>query len=343
MIDNLNLGCLYKPSLFSEEQICNILKQIEKALQAIVDAPEGRVVDIDIVTDEEKQKIINEFNDTDTDFPKDKSVVELFEEQVRKTPDNTAVIFKDTSVTYRELNEKSNRIASYIRKKGIQPDDFVAIVAEKSIKMIEGILGIMKAGAAYVPLDPLYPEERNRFILNDCEPKAVLYGKKKLSFESLYEEIDLETFEFSEESTENLSLVNKADDLAYCIYTSGTTGQPKGSLIVHTGIVRLVKNETFVPLDESTIMMQTGSMAFDASTLEVWGILLNGGKLVLPDEDVLLSSENLKKAIESNHVNTLWITSSLFNQMMVLNPATFDSLKYLMTGGEKLSDNRNNG
>ena len=176
--------------------------------------------------------------------------MELFEEQVEKTPNNIAVVYEEQELTYTELNEKANQLAKKLRELGVKADDKVAILTERSIEMIIGIYGIIKAGGAYVPMDPEYPEERIRYMLEDCAPKAVLLGKAELPVETNIPIIDLFDGEVYTGETKNLEHVNKPNDLLYVIYTSGTTGKPKGVMIEHTGVVNL--REYFVKKHEVT-------------------------------------------------------------------------------------------
>ena len=190
------------------------------------------------LTEEERELVLHRFNDTAADYPRDKTVIDLFEEQVQRTPDNVAVVFEDTQLTYAELNAKANQLARKLRDLGVKPDDFVAMLTERSLEMIIGIYGILKAGGAYVPMDPTYPEERIRFMLEDCKPKAVL--TYHTAVETDIPVIDLADSEVWTGMPENIEHVNKPSDLAYCIYTSGTTGKPKGVLVEHRSVVNFV-------------------------------------------------------------------------------------------------------
>ena len=333
----LGFDAMYNPNEYCDEEIDLFLERIQIICEEIARDPESLVQNIDFLTVQEREKILFDFNDTSAEYPKDKTIVELFEEQVEKTPDNIAVVFEDQNLTYSELNEKANQIAHRLREKyEVLPNDHVAILADRNIEIVVGILGILKAGGAYVPIDPNYPDDRKSFILEDCSPKALLTYKTNI--ETKIPVIDLSDSSVYEGEKENLERVNGPEDLIYCIYTSGTTGKPKGSEIEQRNVVRLVKNTNYAELNENTVILQTGSMSFDASTLEVWGTLLNGGRLVLTNLDVLTDSRRLKETIEKQGITTMWMTSTLFNQMMVTDGSVFDGLKHLLIGGEKLSD-----
>ena len=341
----------YCTDLYKEETAKRLLEHFEEVLRRAATDTEQKLGEIEMMTAEEKQLILNDFNATETEYPRDKTVVELFEEQVKKTPDNTALVFEDKQLTYAELNARANSLAHKLRELGVKPDDFVVIIADRSIEMICGIYGIIKAGGAYVPIDPTYPEDRIAFMLEDCQPKAVLkFTTESITIDNGMPVIDLADSKVWEGASENPEVVNNPEDAIYCIYTSGTTGKPKGSLIEHRSVVRLVKNTNYIELDEHNVILQTGSMSFDASTLEVWGAFLNGGKLVITTKEIITDNIKFRELINKEKVNTMWLTSTLFNQMIGEENDIFDGLEHLLIGGEKLSDDhvrimksRNNG
>jgi amino acid adenylation domain-containing protein len=337
-IDNeYELYLEYCTDLFKEDTVIRLFEHFREVLAAIVNEPDCRLNDIKMITPAEWETIKNHFNNTERTYPKDRTVAEIFEEQVLKTPDKTAVVFEGESLTYSQLNEKANCIAHKLRSAGIRNDDCFAILAEKGVLMIAGILGIVKAGAAYVPVDPAYPKERIEYLVHDCKAKAVLL------YNSEYCNDDLSIIHLSDSSLygsggENPVRINKPEDLIYVIYTSGTTGLPKGVMVEHKSVLRLVKNAGYVPLNEETVILQTGQMSFDASTFEVWGALLNGGTLHLAGQDKVVDSKELEALIKREKINTLWLTSTLFNQMFTSCKDMFNSVKYLLIGGEKLSE-----
>ena len=335
----LGFKLMYDPNKYCDEEVQMILERLLKICEEIANKPDVKVSELETVTESEKQLILNDFNATETEYPRDKTVVELFEEQVKKTPDNIALVFEDKKLTYAELNARANSLAHKLRELGVKPDDFVAIIADKSIEIIEGIYGIIKAGGAYVPIDPTYPEDRIAFMLEDCQPKAVLkFTTESITIDNGIPVIDLADSKVWEGASENPEVVNKPEDAIYCIYTSGTTGKPKGVVVEHHNVVKLVKNCDYTELNEETVILQTGQLMFDASTFEVWGSALNGGTLHLISKENMLNAETFKKYLVENKVNTLFITTALFNQFIGEDKTIFNSLKHLMFGGEATSE-----
>ncbi|MDF2882509.1 MAG: non-ribosomal peptide synthetase, partial [Clostridiaceae bacterium] len=291
----------------------------------------------------EKDQIINEFNDTKTVYPRNKSVSELFEEQVKNKSNNIALIYEGKELTYSELNFKANQIARALRKKGVEVDEPVGVMMESGFEGIASILGVLKAGGAYLPIDVDYPKERVRYMLEDSRANIVLTKKhlsEKLGF--VENKLLVDSDEILMEDGSNLDCVNKATDLIYIIYTSGSTGKPKGVAVEHRNVVRLVKNTNFIKFDEQDRMLQTSTIVFDASTLEIWGSLLNGMRLYLTNKETILSAERLSEIIKEEKITTMWLTAPLFRQIAEEKPDTFLGLKYLLSGGDILPVNQIN-
>lgn len=327
----------YRTDRMKKESIELLVKHYVSILQQMLEKPKCTLEQLDEVDKTEKLSIIKTFNQTDVDYPKDKTLDQVFDEQVELFPDKIAVYQNDRSITYKELHKRANLLACKLQKAGVCAGDYVVILAEKSIEAVIGILAIIKTGSAYVPIDFSMPRERMNFIIEDCNPKAILTyhveiqatGKNiiKLEDDAIWTE------KYTEPKREHT-----ARNLAYIIYTSGTTGNPKGSMIEHRSILRLVKNGGFAKLNEQVVILETGQLAFDASTLEIWGSLLNGGQLVVISTEAMLDSKKIEKAIKDYGVNFMWMTSTLFNQMVITNVHMFDTVNCLMIGGEQLSE-----
>lgn len=285
---------------------------------------------------DENDMILNVFN-SPYDIDNISTVTELFEKQVQLHKDKTAVYCGGKSLSYDELDKKANVLANCLRSKGVSAGSRVAVISPKCLEAIIGILAIVKAGAAYVPIDMSYPKERINIVIEDCAPSAVLtYGE--MSDVECGNKTDISSFDFENGNISAPEAGTVPDDIIYCIYTSGTTGTPKGVLIRQKSVVNLVIDNNYSELDENTVILQAGQLAFDASTFEIWGSLLNGGTLFLADTSILLSTDKLKEYIRSNGINTMFVTSALFSQIIREDVTVFDTMSHLMVGGETVSE-----
>ncbi|MCC5438880.1 non-ribosomal peptide synthetase [Clostridium botulinum] len=328
----------YNDTLYKIETIERIITHFLNLLKVALNNIDVLIKEMEIVTEEERNQILHEFNDTKTDYPRDKTIQELFEDQVEKAPDNIAVVFEDKKLTYRELNEKANSLARVLRNKGIKADSIVGIMMEKSLETIIGLMGILKAGGAYLPIDPSYPKERIEYMLKDSKSNILLTTENLLNnIEFTGQFIDLLDEGIFENKKDNLEDINTSNDLSYVIYTSGTTGKPKGVMCEHRNIVRLVKNTNYISFKDGDKILQTGSIVFDASTFEIWAALLNGLELYLAKSETIILSDFLEEFIDKNNITILWLTSELFNQIAEKNVKVFKKLRYLLVGGDVLS------
>ncbi|PUA36528.1 non-ribosomal peptide synthetase [Paenibacillus elgii] len=336
--DELRIRLDYNALAYDRTSMEKIRGHLLRVMEQIADNPHIGVNELDVLTEEEKLQITGVFNDTETDYPREKTLHLLFEEQVRKTPEKTAVAFGESVLTYRELNERANKLARTLRSEGVCPDQPVGLMADRSLEMIVGTLGILKAGGAYVPIDPEYPEERIRYMLEDSGAKLLLVQDgERMRADFAGKIVDLSQDDAYSDDSSNPDAAAGPTDLAYIMYTSGTTGKPKGVMVEHRNVVRLVKNTNFADLNIETRILQTGAVAFDASTFEIWGALLNGGELYLTSQDVILNAVKLKQAIQQYGITTMWLTSPLFNQLSQEYSGLFGGLKTLLVGGDALS------
>ncbi|MCK4259026.1 MAG: non-ribosomal peptide synthase/polyketide synthase [Halanaerobiales bacterium] len=328
----------YSVRLFKPETIERMSRHFINLLKRIVEKPELQIAKIEMISEEERTQILNEFNDTIINYPKEKTIQQLFEEQVVKTPEKIAVVYEDQGLTYAELNAKANQLAHLLRAKGVESDQPVGIMTDKSLEMIIGVLAIIKAGGSYLPIDIDYPESRVEYMLSDSEAKILLIQKDligQVHFDG--ERIPLEDKDIYTGDNSDLVNLNQPEDLIYIIYTSGSTGKPKGVMVKHLNVNRLIKNSNMLIINENDRILQTGSMAFDASTFEVWGSLLNGATLYLISKDDLLSADRFETKLKDNEISMIWLTAPLFNQLLEENPDIFAELKTLIVGGDALS------
>ena len=331
----------YSTDLFKEQTIYRLFEHYFNVIDCIMENANVLIKDIEIISKEEKNKILNEFNNTKTDYPRNKTVIQLFEEQVEKTPNKIAVSFENKNLTYKELNVKANQLADYISRQQVNSEDVIAILLDKSLEMIIAILAILKNGCTYLPIDIGYPKERKEYILKDSNAKLLLTSRElrletDLLVKTIYIDLNTENIYFQGEKA-NLNYQGKPSDLAYIMYTSGSTGKPKGVMIENRSIVRLVKNTNYIKFKEDDKVLQTGSIVFDACTLEIWGSLLNGLELYIIKKEDLLDASLLHTYILKNKISVLWLTAPLFNQLCEENPHMFRTVRCVLSGGDVLS------
>ena len=330
----------YYTDLFDASTIERMIGHFQTLLEGIVANPNERISALPLLTEAEKHQLLVEWNDTQRDYPSEKCIHRLFEERVERTPEAVAVVFAEQQLTYRELNGRANQLAHYLRNRGVGPEMLVGICVERSIDMVVGLLGILKAGGVYVPLDPTYPKERLGFILEDTQAGIIVTDS--VSLDSLPSSsarvicLDRDWQAIAKELQVNPGNQTTADNLAYVIYTSGSTGVPKGVEVLHRGIVRLLFGVDYVSLNGAQTILQFAPISFDAATFEVWGALLHGGQSVLYPGKVP-SPRELGEVLKKHRVDTLWLTAALFNTVIDDEPQTLSGVKQLVIGGEALS------
>jgi len=270
----------------------------------------------------------------------DASIVQLFENQVGRTPNAIALIWEEQQITYRELNEQANQLAHYLQNLGVGLETLVGICVERSPAMIVGILGILKAGGAYVPLDPAYPQERLAFMLEDSQVPVLLTQNHLIPSLPKHQSqiicLDTDWSTIAQHSLENPTNYITPDNLAYIIYTSGSTGKPKGVCVIQRGVVRLVQQTNYVNLSTDEVFLQLAPISFDASTFEIWGSLLNGALLAIMPAGTP-SLQELGQAIARYQVTTLWLTAGLFHLMVDERLQDLKPVRQLLAGGDVLS------
>ncbi|MGD1698460.1 amino acid adenylation domain-containing protein [Dapis sp. BLCC M229] len=332
--------CAYNRDLFEEQTIRRMLSHYENLLSAALETPDIPISQLPLMTEAELNQILVEWNNTKTDYPREKCIHQLFEAQVQKTPDAVAVVFEDRKLTYSELNSKANQLANYLQKLGVVPETLVGICVERSVEMVVGLLAILKVGGAYVPLDPNYPTSRINYILEDAQLYIILTQEKwqhhlpQKSARIIC--LDTEAQTLTTYKSENKTVLLTAEKQAYMMYTSGSTGKPKGVKISHRGVVRLVKNTNYVNLTEEDTLLQLAPISFDAATLEIWGSFLNGGVLVIMQSHQP-SLADIGAAIRQHQVTTLALTAGLFQLMVEEQLEDLRLVKQLLAGGDVLS------
>ncbi len=360
----------YSLDLFKSETIERIPGHLENLLTAIVSQPEQKISELAVLTASEEKQLLIDWNQTAIEYPQDKCVHQLFEEQVKKTPDNIALVWQNQELnqkfTYDELNIKANKLAHYLRSLGVKSETPIGIYLKRSPEAIISILAILKAGGTYVPLDPEYPQERLNFMLEDARVEFLITSSKtspptplltKESGDETSDQTPLLDKERGDEaqlyrgevinldnnweiinqySVENPINLTTPENLTYIMYTSGSTGIPKGVCTPHRGIIRLVKSSNYVNLSAEEIILQAAPISFDASTFEIWGALLNGGKLVILSIEKP-SLKELGETLEKYNISTLWLTAGLFHLMVDEQIQSLKDVRQLLAGGDVIS------
>jgi len=330
----------YQPGTMAQiaRHYINILNSATSDLNAAIST-------IEMLTGAEREQLTVELNNTRRDYPAEKTIDELFEEQVALRPNKIALTYEGDPRTYADVNKEANCLAAYLRFLGVKIGEPVALEMENSHLVIVGVLAILKAGGVYLPINVEYPDERKKYILKDCFANLMVTnnrecGRYDLPLQQIYLDgrgmYDYEN-NTCPEAAENSRRLHGSNDAAYIMYTSGSTGTPKGVIVEHRNAVRLVKNTNFIQFCENDSILLTGALEFDASTFEIWGALLNGLTLHLVSKDTILDYGGLNDIIMQNRVTIMWLTASLFNRMLDSDIHLFANLKHLLVGGDVLS------
>ena len=337
--DILNLSFEYATALFNKQFIEDLSKHYSNILTSCLDNLNVKISNICMLSKAEKNKILYDFNNTKTDYPKDKTIAELFEAQAKKTPNNTAVVFGMQKLTYKELNEKANSLAYYLRKTGIVTNDLVGVMVNRSLEMIIGMLAVLKAGGAYIPIDPTYPKDRIEYMLKNSNSKILLTQEHLHDITDFKNcvYIDLSNDSIYSLPNDNPNHTNTPEDLAYVIYTSGSTGLPKGVMLKQKNIVNFVYGimKEFGFTYKDTIVSIT-TFSFDIFVLESLLPILNGLKTVITSEEEQTDIKMFNELCKKNNVTIFQTTPSRL-QAMLAKENSFDfikKLKYILIGGE---------
>ncbi|MEG3938620.1 amino acid adenylation domain-containing protein [Microcoleus sp. S36b_A3] len=330
----------YNTDLFDTPTMTRMVGHFQILLEALATNPRRRISELPLLSAAEQQQLLVDWNHTDTNYPQDACIHELFEAQAEQTPDAVALVFGEQQLTYQQLNSRANQLAHYLQTLGAGPEVLIGVCFDRSLDAIVSLLAVLKAGSAYLPLDPAYPQDRLEFMLSDAALSVLLTQQhlteklpdteaKIVCLEQVREEINAQ-------SEENLANLAQAENLAYVMYTSGSTGKPKGVCVVHRGVVRLVKNTDYASFSAAEVFLQLAPISFDASTLEIWGALLNGAQLVVFPPGTPSLAE-LGEAIGLYKVTILWLTAGLFHLMVDERIEDLKGLRLLLAGGDVLS------
>jgi amino acid adenylation domain-containing protein len=333
----------YNELLYSKSTIEQLAAHLQRLVDIFLFNADLPISGIDLLSEQEKKVLLSDFNNTRAAYPAEKTIDECFEQQAARTPQHTALNYEGEPMTYEQLNNKADLLAAYLISRGVKTQEPVALMAENSSLVIAAVLAILKAGAAYLPINAQYPAERKKYIFNDCQARFLLTNCPDAGHgipAHGVEIIDLDDpgiYRYEDKGTKDFDQTRCSDNLAYIMYTSGSTGTPKGVMVNHRSAVRLVKNNTFIQLKEDDSILLTGALEFDASTFEIWGALLNGLVLYLVAKETILTHERLKQAISNKGVTTMWMTAPLFNRILDADIEIFAPLRNLLVGGDVLS------
>ncbi|MVT56067.1 amino acid adenylation domain-containing protein, partial [Bradyrhizobium yuanmingense] len=302
--------------------------------QALEHAPNTPVRELDILPADERSYLLEDLNRTAAAYPSERCIHELFEAQVQKAPEAVAVVHEDERLSYGELNARANRLAHHLIALGVRPGDSIATVLDRSIALVVAQLAILKTGGVYVPIDRALPSARQEWLMADCAARLVL---SEIDGDDLVEAtipvLAIEPLIVGTGSSSDPGLALSAEAAAYIMYTSGSTGLPKGVLVPHRAVNRLVINNGYAKIEAGDRVAWAGNPAFDASTFEVWAPLLNGGCIVIMQ--AVTDPGSFARALKQHRVTSLFLTTALFNQHTSSIAPTLAQLKYLLCGGER--------
>ncbi|HEX7330757.1 MAG TPA: amino acid adenylation domain-containing protein, partial [Pyrinomonadaceae bacterium] len=338
---SLNGVLEYNSDLFDRKTIVRLINNFTTLLNGVTETPQQRVENLPLLTTAERAEILEDWNATASAFPENSTLPQLFESQVKHTPDAVAVICNDEELTYAELNARANQLAHHLQRLGVSPESLVAVCLDRSIEMLVAVLSVLKAGAAYVPLDPAYPKERQSFVLADSQAKVLItttmlvpeLPSEQLTTVCLDEDREI----ISTYSTRFADLFCGAENLAYTIYTSGSTGQPKGVQISHRAVVNFLSSMRAEPgITASDVLLSVTTLSFDIAGLELYLPLLNGAKLVLVDRETAADGAALAVALDKYRPTIMQATPVTWRLLLEAGWNGSDTLK-MLCGGEALT------
>ncbi|WP_449376701.1 amino acid adenylation domain-containing protein [Bacillus safensis] len=337
--EQLSIQVEYNTDLFDQETIYRYMNYYLHVLDGMTAQPERTFADYCLMDKAEQAAMILGKNQTETPYPK-RTLQELFEEQVQRDPHRIALSYMDEHMTYEALDKKAIKLAAYLQSKGIGPGSLVPMLFDRSFDMIVSVLGIVKSGAAYVPMSPEYPDARIRLIVRDTQSDVIItqshLADRLVGFTGTRIIMDKPIRETNAVYQREASIIGE-DQIAYVNYTSGSTGTPKGVMLPHAGVVRLVRETNYIKLGPDDKMLQLSNYAFDAFTFELWGMLLNGGQLILLPKYAALNMEELTQFIKTYQVTANCLPTALFNRLVEHDPKSVAGYRTLLVGGEAMS------
>lgn len=338
--EQLQLKLAFNQRAFDPAFVRKLKDQLTLLIKGAIKHPDQSVHTLTLVTKQEKQRMLEEWNAPELEHDQ-LYLTKWFEHNVRKQPNAVALSAGDHTMTYAELNEQANRLARHLQKNGVGHQTVTAILAERTPELIVSLLAVLKAGATYVPIDPDYPESRIQYMLKDSGATHLLTHSsfisqtRSLAFDGTY--LFADDQEILLMSSENLPLEAGLNDTAYIMYTSGTTGQPKGIMTTHSNIARVVKNTNYLTILETDTLLSLSNSVFDGFTFDVYGALLNGAKLVLPQKETILDMGKLTELIKGEHISVMFVPTALFHLLVDEGTDWMRGVRKVLFGGERAS------
>ena len=333
----------YRTDLFKEETIEDLYTHYLNLLDCIIADENQKISNLSILSKEEKNLIINKFNNSKIIYDKSKTISDLFEEQVIKTPNRTALVFENKKITYSVLNEKANQLANFLRDRGIKPNDIIGIMLPRSLELLISILGVLKSGACYIPIDPTYPEKRIEYMLSNSRAKFVLTTTELYNNIEFENKINIANEEIYVQNNKNLEHINSPDDLSYIIYTSGSTGLPKGVMLKHKSLTNLCNylNKNVEFLKDNCIyknMVSITTVSFDIFIFETLICLQKGLQIILANDDEQRIPALLDRLIKKYNGNLIQMTPSRMQIFLdnICDMPNLSNIKYVTLAGEPL-------
>ncbi|MBV9772837.1 MAG: amino acid adenylation domain-containing protein, partial [Gemmatimonadetes bacterium] len=329
---------VYRRGVFAAETVARMAGHLAVMLEDMAAAPERRVSEVPLLRGAERTQVLEAWNDTAAGLPR-ACIHELFAEQARRTPGAEAVLADGGVLTYAEVERRSSQVAHLLLRRGVGVEARVGLCMQRGAEAVVAVLGILRAGGAYLPLDPAHPTDRLREICADAGVSVVLTdaasaARLPTEVEALRLDDPAMVSALASMPETAPSVPSDPGQLAYVVYTSGSTGRPKGVAVAHASVVRLVRETSYLPFGPGVRIGQVSNLAFDAATFELWGALLNGGSLAVIEREVTLSPTAFAAVLREREVGALFVTTALFNRVAHDEPGAFGSLRHLLVGGE---------